>query len=503
MKNVRAQRPNSTRYLSRLACLVPLLCALAAAPATAQQAATATVAPAHTSQPGATPDTGATAALTGTVYDSVTSSPLGGAAVQLVDLDDHSRVYTVRADSLGRFHFDGLRPGRYAAGFFHPSVDALGIDTPLRSAVIHAGADNFLELVIPGPTRIMTALCGARAASDSTGAMAGVVHDADSGLPLSGARVIVSWNEIVIDKRGLVSEQRRVPATTAADGSYRICGLPGADTVLASAEAPGRRSGLVGVPVPVSGVVRRDFALGDSTTAVATVPDSTASAEVRRQTTLLRGSATLSGRVRGPDGTPMQGARIVVWGTGLGTSTRADGRFTLAGLPAGTFSVEARSLGFEPARVAVDLSDVTPASVDIAFSARVQQLSRVVIMGKPQMNSADIDGFLRRSRTGQGHYITAADPALANAFAVSDALRTTPGVMVEPSGTFGHVILLRGQCAPVVYVDGLQAQDGYASLDDIVPPQQVAGIEVYAGLGEAPMQYQSNGCGVILVWTKR
>ena len=30
-----------------------------------------------------------------------------------------------------------------------------------------------------------------------------------------------------------------------------------------------------------------------------------------------------------------------------------------------------------------------------------------------------------------------------------------------------------------------------------------AAREIYAGLGEAPMQYQSNGCGVLLVWTKR
>jgi hypothetical protein len=44
--------------------------------------------------------------------------------------------------------------------------------------------------------------------------------------------------------------------------------------------------------------------------------------------------------------------------------------------------------------------------------------------------------------------------------------------------------------------------DGYETVDDI-PPQQVAGIEVYAGISEAPVQYQTNGCGVVLVWTKR
>lgn len=451
----------------------------------------------------ASADTGATASLTGTVFDSVTNSPLGGAEVQLVDPVDRTRAYTVRADSLGRFHIDSMRPGRYAAGFFHPSLDALGIEPPIRAADVHEGSDNFLELVIPGPARIMAAVCPARPAQDSTGAVGGVVRDADSGLPVAGAKVVISWFEITIDKRGLSSGQRRVPVQTGENGDYRVCGLPGADTVRTSAEAPGRRSGVIEVAVPVGGLARRDFMLGDSTSAVAVVADSSANADVRRETTVMRGAARLSGLVHGPDGKPMQGAKVVVWGTGLEATSRADGSFTLTGLPVGTFTVEARMLGFEPKRAAVDLSDKTPASVDIAFRERVQELSRVVIMGKPPRNAADIDDFLRRSRTGMGHYLSGADYLLKTAFSVSEALRMTPGVQVVPSGSFGNVVLLRGQCAPVVYIDGVEARDGYKTLDDLVSPQQIAGIEVYTGLGEAPAQYRSNGCGAILVWTKR
>ena len=449
-------------------------------------------------------DTGETASLTGTVYDSVTNTPLAEAQVQLVDVDHRTRAYTVRSDSLGRYRIPAMLPGRYTAGFFHPSVDALGIEPPLRSATIHAGA-NVLELVIPGPARIMAAVCGEQPASDSSGAIAGVVRDAASGLPIGNAKVVVTWREIVIDKRGLVSETRRVPVQTGEDGGYRICKLPGADTVLASAELGARRSGLVEVGIPIGGITRRDFSLGDSSSVVAVRTDSNSSvsADVQRATTLLRGSAALSGLVHGADGKPMQGATIMVWGTGLETRSRADGRFTLTGLPAGTFSVEARMLGYEPQRAAVDLSPQTPATVDLEFKDRVQQLSRVVIMGKPSRTPNDIMGFLERSRTGMGHYITASDNALKNAITATDALRTTPGIQVVPGSSFGHVILMRGGCVPVVYVDGMQMQDGYETLDDIVPPQQVAGMEIYAGLGEAPMKYQSNGCGVLLVWTKR
>lgn len=454
--------------------------------------------------PAPRPDTGVTANLSGTVFDSVSNAPLAGAQVQLVGLADKSLVYTVQADSLGRFRISGMIPGRYAAGFFHPSLDALGIEPPLRAVTVIAGADNVVELVIPGPRQIWTVLCDSRPTADSTGGMAGIVRDAASGVPIPNAKIVVTWHEIIIDKRGLVSDERRVPAQTGDDGSYRVCGLPGVDTVIGSAEIGNRHSGLVEIPIPFHGIVRRDFSIGDSATAVAYVPDPHASEAVQRQTTVLRGSAALSGTVDGPDGRPLQGAKVDVAGTGLTTTSSADGGFAIQGLPAGTFTAEARAIGFEPKRIAVDLSDKAPASVQFRFDRRVQELSRVTIMGKPRRTANDIDAFLRRMRTGMGHYITANDEILKRALTVTEAMRMTPGVQVEPSGTgFGNVIVMRGGCTPVVYVDGVQSYDGSSSLDDIISPQQVMGIEVYAGLGEAPVQYQSNGCGVVLVWTKR
>ncbi|MDQ2668756.1 MAG: carboxypeptidase regulatory-like domain-containing protein, partial [Gemmatimonadota bacterium] len=219
-------------------------------------------------------DTGATATVTGTVYDSVAHAPLAGADVQLVELKDRSRAYTVRADSLGRFRIDSVRPGDYAAGFFHAALDALGIEPPLQAARIRAGNDNVLALVIPGPVAMMRALCPARPAGDSAGAVAGSVRGAESGAPVKGAKVIVSWLELFIDSRGIVTQQRRVPVATGENGDYRICGVPGADTVLASVEAPGRQSGVIEVAIPSRGITRQDFTLGDSTSAVALSPDS-------------------------------------------------------------------------------------------------------------------------------------------------------------------------------------------------------------------------------------
>ncbi|MDQ6736675.1 MAG: Plug and carboxypeptidase regulatory-like domain-containing protein, partial [Gemmatimonadota bacterium] len=451
-------------------------------------------------------DTGATAVVTGTVYDSVARAPIAGAEIQLVDLADRRHAYTAEADSLGRFRIDSVKPGNYAAGFFAPALDALGIEPLVRGEIVRAGSDNFIALVIPGPISVMGAVCPARPPNDSTGALAGQVRGADSGIPISHAKIVVSWLEVVIDKRGLVTQQRRVPAETGENGEYRICGLPGADTVLVSAALASQQSGVIEVAIPVGEIVRHDFTIGDSTTATLLAADTSAvatTAKVRSQTAVRRGSASLAGSVVGPDGKPMSGVKVTVWGTGLEATTRSDGRFRLAGLPAGTFSVEARAIGYDPKRAAVDLSSAKEASVRLAFVKRVNELSRVVVMGKPTNRFHDIDEFLARARSGMGHYLMGGDERLKTAVTVTDAMRNIAGVNIVPSGEFGNVILLRGRCTPVVYVDGVEMHDGYQSVDDIVPPQQVAGIEVYTGLGEAPIQYTTNGCGVVLVWTKR
>ncbi len=319
----------------------------------------------------------------------------------------------------------------------------------------------------------------------------------------------MSWNEILIDSHGLHQERKRVPVAVREDGSYTLCGLPN-DVVIASAEVGARHTGLVEVTVPPSGIVRRDFVIGDSTAVVAIAADSSgAAASVRSDSiTVLRGTARLSGMVRGPGGKPSAGAKIFVWGTGLTATAGDDGNFAIDGLPAGTFSVEARALGFEPTRAAVDLSSHHTARVSLLLDKRPQQLASVLIMGKRSDASRDITGFLDRMQHGMGHYITASDIDKYAIIQITDALRMTPGVAVVPGRGFGDIIRfshgssLAGPCTPVVYLDGMQVYQGDESLDDLIQPDQVAGIEVYTGLGTVPPQYQANGCGVVLVWSK-
>lgn len=493
-------RPNTCPRQPLVALALSLTGALVFIAITASRANAAQIPVA--AQPPARSDTGRTATVTGTVYDSVAHMPLGDAQVQFVDAETRTKQYTVNADSLGRFRIGAIPPGKYIAGFFHSSVDVLGIESPLRAVTIADGAANVVALGIPGPSRVMATLCGARAVRDSTSAMAGMVRDAETGATIAGANVVVTWLEVLLKNGQLISQERRVPVRTDADGGYRMCGLPGGDTLFANAEIAGRQTGIITIATAPARMLRRDFTVGDSASAISVALDSTDGAAVRNETTVMRGASSLAGVVHGLDGKPLQGARIIVRGTGLEALTGSEGRFAIGGLPAGTFSVDAQSIGLEPRIVAVDLSTGTPAFIDVLLNKPVQELSRVVIVGRAPKNRPEVEEFLQRKKSGMGHYITAGDIALQHAFAVSDALGTTPGVTVRPSGRFGHSIFMRDGCPATIYLDGIRMSENWETVDDI-PPNQVAGIEIYPGPLEAPPQYPSTRCGVILVWRKR
>lgn len=441
--------------------------------------------------------------VSGTVYDSVARERLRGAEVQFVDAATKAKVYSARADSSGRYHIDSLPAGKYIAGFFHPSVDVLGIQSPLRAVTVTPGAPNVVDLGIPGASSVLTALCGAKAEKDSTAALAGVVRDAGSGAPVSGATVVVTWLEMLLRNNQLISQERTVPVQTDADGGYRMCGLPGADTLfamVAMVATYGLQSGAVMLDLAPGQITRRDFALGDSTSVHVVVLDSASNA-AREATTVLRGTSSLAGLVLGLQHQPLEGARVLVRGTGLDAVTGSDGRFALKDLPAGTFSIEVRSIGLEPQFIPVDFAPGAQKTVRITLDTKLEELSRVVVVGNIPKPRLDIEEFKQRRKTGVGHFYVASDLALRQASSLSDLFGTTMGLHVMPTRN-GHSIFMRDGCPATVYLDGIKMLESWETVDNI-PPNQVAGIEIYKGTLEEPARYNGNVCGVILIWRKR
>jgi hypothetical protein len=445
---------------------------------------------------------------------------MAGAVVQLARADDPTRALSTEADSTGAFRLDSVAPGRYIAGFLHPTLDLLGLEFRPIGVEVAAGDDVRADLALPPLARLRAALCGQAApAADSTGVLAGYVRDAESGEGVPGATVVLTWTDLTVGSGGVRTERRRIPITTGPSGAFVACGVPPGEGVAISGAAPGRTSGVVEVDVPARGMLLRDVALGDTATAAAAVatpgtpadtPASGGAATPRADSTgarVARGTARLTGTVRDPRGRPLRGARAFVWGTAAGTATNENGTFVLDALPSGTRTLEVRALGFEPRRVAVDLSGRRPATVEVRMAAPVTTLDRVTVVGKPSRNVRVLSEFLDRKRTNPfGRFVTAADIERSAPLRLTDALRMTPGLRVVPGPRFGNVLYGRGNCTPAVFLDGVPMREGASELDMFVSPQQVAGIEVYAGMGGIPPQYagmQSNACGVVLVWSKR
>lgn len=150
-------------------------------------------------------------------------------------------------------------------------------------------------------------------------------------------------------------------------------------------------------------------------------------------------------------------------------------------------------------------------------------------------------GFYERQRADFGFFLGPEEIEKRRAPRLTDLMRTLPGVnMVSlATGSVGRrFIQLRGSslsqggvCRPRIYVDGLLYAKGDShlldrvegeereldeieeiidqglSVDDIGPPSDIAGIEIYRSGNQVPVQFGGSSvqtlCGVIVIWTKR
>jgi hypothetical protein len=414
----------------------------------------------------------------GGVSDSIAHAPLAHAVVQLVSTSGPS-AFTVESDSLGRFAFDSVPPGRYAAGFFHPALEDLAVAERLVTVEV-ADADVELELATPAAAGVLAATCPEAMLPDSSGLIVGRVVDASSGAPVAAGRVDVQWTDVVVDARGLHQERRSGHASTDEQGRYALCGIPTDGSLTVTARSGERVGASVQVDAPPERVLRQRVALA---------------------LTALGDSARLRGRVLLEDSRkPLPGATISIRGAEPSTRTDPDGGFTLAKLPAGTQTLEVRAVGYAPRAFPVELRNGAETRADVVMDTRIPVLAAVQVFGK----APDMNAFAERMRHGMGHFVTQSEIRRLDPFDLTSVFRRIPGMRVVISPT-GHVLRYRGDavlagtggCAPTIFLNGMRVIDD-EDVDFLVDPRSVTGIEVYGPAG-APAKYRS-ACASILVW---
>ena len=85
---------------------------------------------------------------------------------------------------------------------------------------------------------------------------------------------------------------------------------------------------------------------------------------------------TITGKVTDDKGNPLNGASVVVKGYTAGTSTNADGNFTLK-VPANAKQIEISSVGKAPRTISIDKAT----NFDVALNISDLSLTEVILVG--------------------------------------------------------------------------------------------------------------------------
>jgi hypothetical protein len=212
-----------------------------------------------------------------------------------------------------------------------------------------------------------------------------------------------------------------------------------------------------------------------------------------------------------PSSRPISGASVSLVGavtarTAATTTTGNDGGFSLQAPSPGIYRLLAELPGYRTAVTpAFELFPGDQVDITLRLLSDTARLRPMVVTANARQNNNRLSGFARRNAFGR--YITRDQIDKMHPIFVSDLLRTTPGLQVVPSSRgFGYDVLTTEGCRPAIYVDGLHYPLlGGETIDQVVNPNEIDSIEVYAHAAEVPPEYMGPGsnCGAIVIWTKR
>ncbi len=182
--------------------------------------------------------------------------------------------------------------------------------------------------------------------------------------------------------------------------------------------------------------------------------------------------------------------------------------------PAGADSVrlEVSHLGYREWETELfELEAGVALQIEVRLGVEAIPLEPMTVVAERAMTLGSLAGFRQRM----------ADPSLAGYYLEAEAIARRP--MATPTGLVTQFpgvsialassaagpdrgVIMTSDCVARTYVDGVRVrQGGGASIDDFLPPDRIAGIEVYPRGVAAPIQYSDPAqpeCGVVLFWTK-
>lgn len=237
---------------------------------------------------------------------------------------------------------------------------------------------------------------------------------------------------------------------------------------------------------------------------------------------VLRAQATgvVSGRVTdAATGQPVPDARLTIERTNVMTTSRGNGEYVLAGVPAGPRVVVARRVGYGMARRELEVAAGQTVTADFALRAAAVALDEVVVTGAAAPTEARALGTSIAT-------IDAAAVAASRTFTVDAALqgKIAGAQIIQNSGNpggGGFSVRLRGTSSviagsePLYIVDGVIVDNSSDQLIDLgarsnvqnrladLNPNDIERIEVIRGAAAAALYGSRANNGVVQIFTKR
>jgi len=249
----------------------------------------------------------------------------------------------------------------------------------------------------------------------------------------------------------------------------------------------------------------------------------------------------IAGRVMSADSgrPPVPGVEATIARLQRTALSDSSGRFRFRNVPPGSHVVVFRAIGFssESSTVTIDFDEVVSSDVVLTRATGGTVLPERVVTAPGAPPPAKLVEFVERQKLGTGHFINRDQLAKAEGGfrQTGDLISLVPGVLVRRGSNKIWVAsgrawgagcafckrtvdsLLRSDvaagarpaCFVDVYIDGAMVfdskypQNGLFDVNSI-PPEHIAGIEVYTGAAQIPAKYNrtGGGCGVLLIWTR-
>lgn len=159
----------------------------------------------------------------------------------------------------------------------------------------------------------------------------------------------------------------------------------------------------------------------------------------------------------------LPGVQVFIPDLNVGAVTNIEGAYSIPDVPAGTYTIEARFVGFRTATREIDVASGETVTVDFTLTPSSIDLNEVVVTGT---------GGPVEKRTLGNTIATINAASLENApiQSFSDLLQgREPGMVAMPSGGLtgeGTRIRIRGSASlsqtnePLIYIDGVRANNG-------------------------------------------